>query len=96
MTYQRSGPGRFDQTHGRPSMPWQDAVDLFLINGGLSGKSQTELILRFKSSVDTEQLKAYIDALWIEGKIERFQVMHKSGQGKPRTVWRATTKMMEP
>lgn len=90
----RTGNGRGDLSKGTKVVPWEEAVDMFITAGGLLGVTQTELLRRFKSAVDTEALNEYVYTQWMEGKVDRYQRMHKTGKGKPAIVWRATTKMM--
>jgi hypothetical protein len=43
-----------------------------------------------------EQVRAdFVETLRAEGKVDRFQVPVASGSGKPKTVYRATTKLVE-
>lgn len=90
----RTGNGRGDLTKGQKVVPWEEAVNIFITASGVLGVSQTELLKRFKSAVDTEMLNEYVDTLWMEGKVDRYQRPHHSGKGKSAIVWRATTKMV--
>ncbi len=90
-----SRKNRGDRSTGKPDEFWEDQVHLFLVNGGLEGRTQTSLIRRFKCAIETETLKNYMETLWHEGKVDKFTVPHSSGRGKPSLVWRATTKMLE-
>jgi hypothetical protein len=40
-------------------------------------------------------LRNFLETLRAEGKVDRFQVPVASGSGKPKTVYRATTKLVE-
>lgn len=88
-------PGRKDQAKGRQQSFWDEQVILFLVNGGTLGRTQREIMLRYKGTIDSVALNAFLEALREEGKLDRFRVPHPSGKGNPRTVWRATTKILE-
>jgi hypothetical protein len=92
---ERSGPNRKDQTKGRQWTLWDEQIILFLINAGTIGRTQNEIHLRYGSQIDREQIMNLLETLRDQGKVDRFTVPHSSGRGKAKTVWRATTKLLE-
>jgi beta-phosphoglucomutase-like phosphatase (HAD superfamily) len=95
VTHKRSGPNRMDQANGRPQTLWDEQVVLYLIRGGTNGRSWGEISKHYHGHVTVTALRNFLETLRAEGKVDRFQVPVASGSGKPRTVYRATTKLVE-
>jgi hypothetical protein len=89
---ERSGLNRKDQSKGRFKTFWDEAVIMYLIKGGTNGWTWEALAHRYQTQVSRAELKAFLEALKAEGKVDNFTV--SEGVGPPRTVWRATTKIM--
>ncbi len=86
---------RGDQANGRPWELWEDQVTRFLVNAGTQGRSWYEIERMYRGAIDKEHLRNYLETLKLEGKVDRFTVPSSSGKGSPKTVWRATTKILE-
>lgn len=95
VSHKRSGPNRMDQANGRPQTLWDEQVVLYLIKGGTNGRSWRELSKHYGEQVSIADLRNFVETLRAEGKVDRFQVPVASGSGKPKTVYRATTKLIE-
>lgn len=91
----RSGPNRLDQSKGRPKAFWDEIIIAYLIKGGTNGWSWDSLVRRYQSQVTREELRAFLEALKAEGKVDSFKVPASTGVGAPKTVWRATSKILE-
>jgi hypothetical protein len=86
---------RGDQANGRHWELWEDQVVRFLVNGGTTGRGWYEIERMYRGAVSREALLYFLETLQLEGKVDRFQVPSASGKGTPKTVWRATTKIVE-
>lgn len=74
------------------TVDWQLRVVNYLIDGGTTGRKQSDVQNWVTVYVRAAELVEYLNILWMEGKVQRFQVPHAQGTG---TVWRATTKILE-
>lgn len=74
---------------------WRDSLREFLINGGTDGRSQSEVVAKFNGYASAESLTNELEALHLDDKVQRFDVMSETGKGRPKLVWRATNKMLE-
>lgn len=72
---------------------WQEHIQRRLVGAGIKGLTQKEISvatiwMRKKANVSTEQMTNYLIELAQEDLVQRFTVKNK-------TIWRATTKMLE-
>jgi hypothetical protein len=75
---------------------WREDLIDFMIEGGLIGRKQSEIIIRFDHVATIAQIVAELEFHAAEDKIQKF-VMHPTGRkgGRSYIIWRATTKIME-
>lgn len=75
---------------------WREELIHFLISAGLAGRPQQEVTKRFRLVADAATLENELEALQNAGKVQKFKVEREnSRQGRPFTIWRATTKILE-
>lgn len=83
-----------DQANGHTRIDWREELQRYLIAGGTTGQKQGAVQRRLIAHARSEQINDELDALLMEGKIQKFLVP-TAGKGKPAIVWRATTKILE-
>lgn len=74
---------------------WQEDLIDYLISAGTTGRNTSEILRRFQNRVATDQLTSELESYQVEGRVQKFTYPPKGGRGRPTTVWRATTKMVE-
>lgn len=73
---------------------WRYLLSEFLIYGGPTGRTKSELIAKLSNYVEVAQIDAELEAWHLEDKVQKFEVPHPNGKTKS-TIWRATIKMVE-
>lgn len=74
---------------------WQEDLVDYLISGGTQGRNTSEILRRFQNRVASDQITGELESYQVEGRVQKFTYPPKGGKGRPTTVWRATTKMVE-
>lgn len=78
------------------SQDWRDMLHDYLIKAGTTGKKQSEIVTRFQGKMQAAQIKAELNTLHLEDKVQKFDVPSSGGRsGRGAVVWRATTKLVE-
>jgi hypothetical protein len=78
------------------SIDWREELVHYLISAGLTGRPQQEITKKFKAVVDAASLENELEAMQNAGKVQKFKVEREgTRQGRPSTIWRATTKILE-
>lgn len=83
-----------DQATGHSYIDWREELQRFLIAGGTNGQPHAAVMRRLVAHAKTAEVQVELDALLELEKIQKFEVP-AMGRGKPTTVWRATTKILE-
>jgi hypothetical protein len=73
---------------------WRELLETRLIVVGSRGEKQSHLYGYVSTMTNAAQMVQHLEALWHERKVDRYTVPSGIG-GKPATIWRATTKIME-
>lgn len=71
-----------------------DALRDKLLAGGLGGCKQSQLTKALQRHVNAEEIKAALDVMHELGYVQRFDNI-QVGRGRPVTVWRATTALVD-
>jgi hypothetical protein len=74
---------------------WQEDLIDYLISAGTVGRNTSEILRRFQNRVASDQITGELESYQVEGRVQKFTYPPKGGKGRPTTVWRATTKMVE-
>lgn len=74
---------------------WQEDLLEFLIGGGTLGRNQSDLLRRFQNRATAEMILNELEFRQIEKKIQKFSIPPPGKIGRPATVWRATTALVE-
>lgn len=74
---------------------WQEDLVDYLISAGTQGRNTSEILRRFQNRVASDQITSELESYQVEGRVQKFTYPPKGGKGRPTTVWRATTKMVE-
>lgn len=74
---------------------WQIDILDWLINAGTVGRDQSELLRRFQGRASSEMITSFLESYHLEQRLQKFVYPPKGGKGRRKTVWRATTKMVE-
>jgi len=75
---------------------WPGALAHYLVKAGLQGKTQADIVMRFRSWASAAELENELEAWQVEGKVQKFKLNRIKGRtGRPTVLWRATTKMVE-
>lgn len=83
-----------DQANGRERVDWREELIRYLIAGGTTGQKQSEIQRRLAAHARSVEIDIELEGLLASEKVQKFSVP-ASGRGKPATVWRATTKILE-
>lgn len=86
MKQERIKKGDFD---------WRDQLVRFLITGGTTGRSQSEILARLQDHATSALIRNELDALHLEDKVQRFDIPSEITKGRAKIIWRATTKLVE-
>lgn len=73
---------------------WRYELQRFLIAGGTNGHMQTIILQRLQNWIGSDEIKAELEALLLDQKVQKF-CPSNNGRGRPKTIWRATTKLLE-
>jgi len=84
-----------DLARGQHVLDWQHELTAFLITGGVSGRTQSEISKRFINHARAPQILNELEALMAEDKVQRFDMPTHGKRGRPYTVWRATTNILK-
>lgn len=74
---------------------WQEDLVDYLVSAGTQGRNMSEILRRFQNRVASDQITSELESYQVEGRVQKFTYPPKGGKGRPTTVWRATTKMVE-
>lgn len=74
---------------------WQEDLVDYLVSAGTQGRNTSEILRRFQNRVASDQITSELESYQVEGRVQKFTYPPKGGKGRPTTVWRATTKMVE-
>lgn len=74
---------------------WQEDLIDYMINGGTAGRNQSDILRRFQNRATTDMITSELESYQIEKRMQKFMYPPKGGKGRPTTMWRATTKMLE-
>lgn len=74
---------------------WQEDLIDYLVSSGTQGRNTSEILRRFQNRVASDQITSELESYQVEGRVQKFTYPPKGGKGRPTTVWRATTKMLE-
>ena len=74
-------------------MSKNDRLKEFLIDAGVSGRTQQEIIIEFKNHLRSADLVKVLNQWHKLNAVQKFRV--EAGPYRPITVWRATTKLLE-
>jgi hypothetical protein len=75
---------------------WQDQLIEYMIDGGLIGRKQSDILAKFDTVANAERINAELTFLAAEDKVQKYVVPPISRRGgRSYIVWRATTKIME-
>lgn len=74
---------------------WQEDLVDYLVSAGTQGRNTSEILRRFQNRVASDQITGELESYQVEGRVQKFTYPPKGGKGRPTTVWRATTKMVE-
>lgn len=74
---------------------WQEDLVDYLVSSGTQGRNMSEILRRFQNRVASDQITGELESYQVEGRVQKFTYPPKGGKGRPTTVWRATTKMVE-
>lgn len=89
------GKRRFgDRSSGKQFLDWREELDRFLITGGTTGRSQSDISRRLINHATADLIRGELEARLAEEKVQKFTVPPK-GRGNSTIVWRATTKLIE-
>lgn len=73
-------------------MTWQLQLKSDLIRAGTVGIPKAALVQRFRHVVKADALDDWLEHWRSSGKVQKFT---KPNRGRPQTIWRATTLMLE-
>lgn len=65
-----------------------------LIEGGITGLKQSEIIVSLRNTMKAPEIREILEEWRKEGYVQRFRLSPKTA-GRPITVWRATNKILE-
>lgn len=71
---------------------WREKLRNFLLQAGTDGRKQKDIVFYLQEVVTAAEITQHMTAWKAEGKVDRYTV--PTG-GRPATIWRATTKMLE-
>jgi hypothetical protein len=75
---------------------WQSNLIEFLIEGGVIGRKQAQIITRFDSFASAKRLEQELEFLAADDRVQKFNIPAMGRRGGRRCViWRATTKILE-
>lgn len=74
---------------------WQEDLVDYLVSSGTQGRNTSEILRRFQNRVASDQITSELESYQVEGRVQKFTYPPKGGKGRPTTVWRATTRMVE-
>lgn len=89
------GDGKGEAMSSGYATGWQEDLIDYLISSGTVGRNTSEILRRFQNRVASDQLTSELESYQVEGRVQKFTYPPKGGKGRPTTVWRATTKMVE-
>lgn len=89
------GDGKGEAMSSGYTTGWQEDLIDYLISSGTVGRNTSEILRRFQNRVASDQLTSELESYQVEGRVQKFTYPPKGGKGRPTTVWRATTKMVE-
>lgn len=69
-----------------------DKIRELLVEAGLTGLAQSDLSVACKNLIDAEGTRAILDVMHNLGMVQCFEGV-QLGKGRPKTIWRATTKI---
>jgi hypothetical protein len=75
---------------------WQSGLVEFLIDGGVIGRKQAQIVSRFDGYATAKRLEQELEFLAADDRVQKFNIPAVGRRGGRRfTVWRATTKILE-
>lgn len=74
---------------------WQLSLIHFLIAKGVNGCKQRDIVIHLGNHVKAPEIVEELESLREQGKVQKFSVSPKKTGGRPATIWRATTKILE-
>lgn len=74
---------------------WEADVIDYLINAGTVGRDQSDLLRRFQGRARADMITDLLDAHQLEDRVQKFVLLPNGGKGRRKTIWRATTKMVQ-
>lgn len=74
---------------------WQEDLLEFLVGGGTVGRNQSDLLRRFQNRATADMILNELEFRHVEKKIQKFSIPPAGKIGRPTTVWRATTSLVE-
>jgi len=77
-------------------MDWQSKLIEFLIEGGVIGRKQAQIVTKFDAFATAKRLEQELEFLAADDRVQKFNIPASGRRGGRRfTVWRATTKILE-
>lgn len=71
-------------------MDWEERLVELLLNAGLAGVKQGDLVLALRKKATSDLIVERLELLWEQDKVQRFTVPSGKRGGRPSTYWRAT------
>lgn len=76
---------------------WRERLKEILIEAGTVGVKQKTLTYSLRSWTRASEIKAQLEVLLEHDHVQKFELdSEELTGGRPVTIWRATTKIMEP
>ena len=71
---------------------WREWLAQRLIAAGTNGLKQRDLVYPLRDQVEAGEITEHLEVLKELGKVQKFKMKTK---GRPATIWRATTLILE-
>lgn len=76
----------------QPQMDWEEELARMLIDAGTDGIKQSVVTKRFDKWIEADDVVELLEFWSGEQKVQKFIL---GGRGRPTTIWRATTLILE-
>lgn len=86
-------PYRRDRLRVKAAVDWREEIEMMLIEAGTDGVKQIAFTTHLSNYCDADQIVAHLEGLLAQNKVQKFLPITK--RGRPPTIWRATTLIME-
>jgi hypothetical protein len=77
----------------RPTVDYKEEIEMMLVEGGTDGVKQSVFTASLMNYCTSDEITEYLELLLVQDKVQKFNVTQK--RGRPATIWRATTLIME-